>query len=317
MIKKTLLLIAFIAIPAWILGKFFPMPGGPVFAMLLGVTIAPFAAKWGVAGMSQKISKKALLWSVIMLGLGIDPQKLVALGKNTWIFMVITVCFGLVVTSIFARIIGLRGPVALLVAVGTSICGGSAIAAVAGVSRAKEAETAQALSTIFLFNIIAAVIFPLSGKALGMDSEHFGEWAGTAINDTSSVLAASFAFGGVAGAIGMGVKMARTLMILPVSLGVSYFMRKQGKSTGSWKKVLPMPAIGFGIAILIHFVFSGAPTQVWQATGVLGQLLMIIALACIGLVSDLSQMWKTGKLALLAGGLGSLSLAIFSYFLHS
>jgi uncharacterized membrane protein YadS len=90
-----------------------------------------------------------------------------------------------------------------------------------------------------------------------MNAEYFGMWAGTAINDTSSVLAATFAYGAVAGAVGMQVKMARTLMILPVSLGVALWMRHQGKVTGSWKKVLPLPGRGFGAALLIRFALTG------------------------------------------------------------
>jgi uncharacterized membrane protein YadS len=315
--RTQYLLIPAIVIIAAVLGHFFPMPGGPVIAMLAGMALAPFAAKSGIVGACRKISKAALLWAVIFLGLGLDIHTIGSLGKNTWVLMIITVCFGLIVTGIYARLLGLRGPVALLVAVGTSICGGSAIAAVAGISKAKDDETAQALSTIFMFNIVAAVAFPLAGKALGLDAVAFGEWAGTAINDTSSVLAAAFAYGALAGAIGMQVKMARTLMILPVSFGVAMFMRKQGKATGSWKKVLPLPAIGFAAALILRFIGNGAPAEIWTGAGFIGQLLMILALGCIGLVSHLGNMWRTGKLALLAGGLGSVSLAVFSYFIHS
>jgi uncharacterized integral membrane protein (TIGR00698 family) len=314
--KLPYLLIPAVCIAAAILGHFFPIPGGPVIAMLLGIALAPFAAHYNIVSMSQKISKKALLWAVVMLGLGLDIHLVGNLGRGTWGFMVLTVCFGLLVTGLLAKRIGLRGPVALLLAVGTSICGGSAIAAVAGVSKAREEETAQALSTIFLYNILAAILFPLVGRALGMNAEYFGMWAGTAINDTSSVLAATFAYGAVAGAVGMQVKMARTLMILPVSLGVALWMRHQGKVTGSWKKVLPLPAMGFGAALLIRFALPDAPPEIWHIAGLIGQGLMILALACIGLVSHLGKMWRTGKRAFLAGGLGWIALALFSYGIH-
>lgn len=314
--KLPYLLIPAVCIIAAILGHFFPMPGGPVIAMLIGIALAPLAARKNIVTVSQKISKKTLLWAVVMLGLGLDMHLVGNLGVRTWGFMILTVCFGLVVTGICARLLGLRGPVALLLAVGTSICGGSAIAAVAGVSQAKEEETAQALSTIFLYNILAAILFPIVGRALGMNAGHFGEWAGTAINDTSSVLAATFAYGALAGAVGMQVKMARTLMILPVSLGVAFWMRREGKVTGSWKKVLPLPAMGFGAALLIRFALPNAPAEIWHIAGLVGQGFMILALACIGLVSHLGKMWRTGKRAFLAGGLGWIALALFSYAIH-
>lgn len=304
--------IALVCIAAWGLGGLWPMLGAPVMAILLGAALAPLAAKWGIASASQRIAKQALLASVVLLGLGMDLTQASALNASVWGAMVLTVCFSLVATGFFAHWVGLRGPVALLVSVGTSICGGSAIAAVAGVAQAKEDETAQALSTIFMYNILAALLFPLVGRALGLAPEAFGVWAGTAINDTSSVLAASFSYGGVAGPVGMMVKMARTLMILPVSVGVALWMRHRGLVAGSWKKVLPLPALGFALAVLVRYLLPNVPANVWHGASQMGHMLMVLALACIGLVSHLGKLWRDGRKALVAGGLGWVALSLFS-----
>jgi uncharacterized integral membrane protein (TIGR00698 family) len=305
-------LLVMVCVVAEVLGRVWPMLGAPVLAILLGASLAPLAARWQIAAFYQRISKQALLGAVVLLGLGLDVTQAGRLEASTWGFMVLTVCFALASTWAFARLAGVRGPVALLVSVGTAICGGSAIAAVAGVAQAKEEETAQALSTIFMYNILAALLFPLAGRALGLAPEVFGVWAGTAINDTSSVLAASFTYGGAAGAVGMMVKMARTLMILPVSVGVALLLRYRGQAAGSWKKVLPLPALGFGLALLVRGLWSDAPGQLWQVAGTLGHGLMVLALACIGLVSHLGNLWRNGRRALLAGGLGWIALALFS-----
>jgi len=307
------LLIIGVCVFAACLGYWWPVPGGPVFAMLLGVVMAPWAERLELVSVCRKISRRALLGSVVLLGLGLDIGATANLDTRAWLYMVATVAFGLLATFALARLVGLHGPVALLVAVGTSICGGSAIAAVAGVAQAREQETAQALSTIFFYNILAAILFPLAGHVLNMDDQRFGYWAGTAINDTSSVLAAAFAFGGTAGAVGMTVKMARTLMILPVSLGVAWTMRRQGKTTGSWKKVLPLPAIGFGAALLVRFAFGTGAEPVWYVANLCGHGLMILALACIGLASPLDKLWRDGRRALAAGGLGWIALACFAF----
>lgn len=309
MTQKRWLLFLAVCLAALILGHLFPLLGAPVIAILIGAALSPWAAQWQLAKPARKLSKHTLLAAVVLLGLSLDSTSLGQLQWRDWLTMIATVLFGLTLTGLAAWFLKVRGTTGLLVAVGTSICGGSAIAAVAGVAHASEEESAQALSTIFAYNILAALIFPLLGHALGLDQEHFGKWAGSAINDTSSVLAATFVYGGLAGAVGMQVKMARTLMILPVSLGVAWQRKRSGKSGGNWTKVVPWPAIGFAIALLVHYLASSAPTVVWSTAAQAGHLAMVIALAGIGLGSPLQALWTHGRKALLAGGIGWIGLA--------
>ena len=187
--------------------------------------------------------------------------------------------------------------------------------AVAGVTRAKDEDVVQALSTIFLFNILAAVLFPIAGHALGLGQHPFGLWAGTAINDTSSVLAATFSYGDEAGRFGMVVKLTRTLMILPVSLFLAFWMRRQNQNSGHLHKVLPWPVIGFTLAAFVHFLVGNAHPQIWHGTAMVGRILMVFALASIGLITNLKEIWKKGRRALGVGALTWAALSLFSLIL--
>jgi len=308
----TVVFLAIVCCAALWLGGLFPLLGGPVLAILTGASLAPLALKSGIVPYCQKVSKYALLGSVVMLGLGMNISQVVSIGGSSIGFMVTTVTFALLASWFFSRLLRLHGNTATLVGAGTCICGGSAIAAMSGIIHAKEEETAQALSTIFLFNIIAAVLFPLLGHLMGVESRVFGLWAGTAINDTSSVLAAAFSYGGESGDVGTVVKMARTLMIFPLGIVIALRQRFYGQQAGSWKRTLPLPAIGFALAIGIRVVVgdSGAPLWEWATTA--GKWLMVLALAAIGLITHLGHIWHNGRRALAVGALTWAALSLFS-----
>ena len=180
-----------VAALALFFGPHLPLLGAPVMALLLGALAAPAMTRLPPAPGLAVVTRYGLVAAVALLGLGMDLSQVLALGPMALGFMVFTTLFALGAAALFARLLGLRGDVAILVGAGTCICGGSAIAAVAGVLRADAKDTARALSTIFLYNIVAAMLFPVLGHALGLEPTAFGLWAGTAINETSSVLAAA------------------------------------------------------------------------------------------------------------------------------
>jgi len=297
---------------AWLLGSHWPVLGAPLAAILLGASLAAKVTHWKLDAWFKGASRKLLLASVVMLGFEMDLQRIFAVGSDIAGFMLATVLFALASAWVFSRLLHLRGNAAILVGVGTSICGGSAIMAVAGVTHAKDEDVVQALSTIFLFNILAAILFPIAGHALGLGQHPFGLWAGTAINDTSSVLAATFSYGDEAGRFGMVVKLTRTLMILPVSLFLAFWMRHQNKNTGNFRKVLPWPVIGFTLAATVHFLLGNAYPGIWHTTAFTGRLLMVFALASIGLVTNLAEIWRKGRRALGVGALTWVALSLFS-----
>jgi uncharacterized membrane protein YadS len=205
-------------IAAW-LGSLLPVVGGPVFGILIGMLLGN---TWGrpapaVPGILFS-SKKVLQWAVIVLGAGISLGQVWHTGVESLSVMLITLAAAFLAAYGFGRWMGVPSNLKSLIGVGTAICGGSAIAAVSPIVEAKEEEIAYSISTIFLFNVIAVLIFPPLGHWMGFSDEAFGLWAGTAINDTSSVVAAGYVYSDAAGEYATIVKLTRTMMIIPICL---------------------------------------------------------------------------------------------------
>jgi uncharacterized integral membrane protein (TIGR00698 family) len=187
-----LLLALSIAFPAWYLGKQFPIMGGPVFGILIGIIIAfwkrPSFFNEGI----KFTSKKLLQTAIILLGFEMNLYNVFKVGSQSLLVMLFTLSAAFLTAWLLGRILKLKGNISTLIGVGTAICGGSAIAATAPVIKAEDKEIAFSISTIFLFNVAAVFIFPAIGHLINMSDVGFGIWAGTAINDTSSVVAAGY-----------------------------------------------------------------------------------------------------------------------------
>lgn len=232
---------AAIAIPCWFLGEALPVVGGPVFAILLGMLIAIWwkqpsrgAVQSGIAFTAKKI----LQYAVILLGFGLNLAQIAAVGAESLPIILSTIATALIVGYVLFKLLRMDSAIATLIAVGSSICGGSAIAATAPVIHAKDEEVAQAISVIFLFNVVAALIFPTLGNALGMTNEGFGLFAGTAVNDTSSVTAAAAAWDGMhPGSNALDdatiVKLTRTLAIIPITLVLGMWVARRENTAGA------------------------------------------------------------------------------------
>jgi uncharacterized integral membrane protein (TIGR00698 family) len=206
-ISPGVLLCFIIAMPAWFLGKAIPVVGSPVFGILAGMMLSLFfpqltGLNWKSAGFEKGIkmtSKKLLQLSIILLGFGMNLFHVFKVGSQSIMVILVTLTASFVTAYLVGKSLSLDGKVTTLIGVGTSICGGSAIAATAPVIEASDEEVAHAISTIFLFNVLAVFIFPTFGRLLGLSDMGFGMWAGTAINDTSSVVAAGTAWSSAAG----------------------------------------------------------------------------------------------------------------------
>ena len=198
--------------PAWFLGNMFPIVGSPVIGIIFGMLVTMFFPKILSAKLSANVfneaafedgvkytSKKILQYSIILLGFSMNLFHVLQVGTESLSIIICTLTASFVTAYFAGKMLGLDNKMTILIGVGTSICGGSAIAATAPVIKAKDADVAHAISTIFLFNIIAVFIFPALGTAFGMSDVGFGMWAGTAINDTSSVVAAGAAWSNMVG----------------------------------------------------------------------------------------------------------------------
>ena len=265
---KGLLLCLLIAVPAWFLGTAFPIIGGPVIAIILGMIVTLFIKdKSSVQDGINYSAKKILQYAVILLGFGLNLSVILDTGKQSLPIIICTIATSLILAYFLSKVMHIPARIATLVGVGSSICGGSAIAATAPVIDADDEEVAQAISVIFFFNVLAAVIFPHFGNFLGFDQtsgEAFGIFAGTAINDTSSVTAAAstwdnmFALGSATLDKAVTVKLTRTLAIIPITLVLALYRTKKEKSSSgssvSLKKIFPFFIIYFIVASIITTV---------------------------------------------------------------
>lgn len=305
---KGVLFCLIIAIPATLLGKQVEVVGGPVFAILFGMVLAlvfPKNRREPLAAGVTYTSKKVLQYAVILLGFGMNLSQILSKGAQSLPIIVATISTSLVIAFVLCRVMNVPGKIATLVGVGSSICGGSAIAATAPVIDADDREIAQAISVIFLFNVIAALVFPTLGGMLGLTNEGFGLFAGTAINDTSSVTAAASAWDSMHPGANVlesatVVKLTRTLAIIPITLVLAcwqmHLARKAGgdaKSTFSLKRAFPMFVLFFVLASVITTVFQ-LPVSITAPIKELSKFFIVMAMAAIGFNTDIVELVKKG-----------------------
>ncbi len=305
-----------IAVPSWLLGKLVPVIGGPVFSIVIGMIIALFwtpgaICKPGVGFTSKKILQTA----VVLLGFGLNLNVVLQTGRQSLPIIVCTIATSLVVAFFLHKLLHIDSNTSTLIGVGSSICGGSAIAATAPVIHADDEDVAQAISVIFFFNVLAALLFPLLGKAIGFDSssgESFGIFAGTAVNDTSSVTAAASTWdsmwnlGSQTLDKAVTVKLTRTLAIIPITLVLSLIQaKKEGRGDGGFKlkNTFPMFILWFVCASLLTTicVSLGVPSSAFKPLKELSKFFIILAMAAIGLNSNVVKLVKSGGKPLLLG----------------
>ena len=314
---KGIILCLAIAVPAWLLGKLAPVVGGPVIAILLGMVITVFFKEKGAFDTGIKFtSKKILQWAVILLGFGLDLNVVLETGKQSLPIISCTIAVSLIIAFLLHKWMKIPSNISTLVGVGSSICGGSAIAATAPVINADDEEVAQAISVIFFFNVLAAVIFPTMGSFIGFDTtsgEAFGIFAGTAVNDTSSVTAAASTWdsmwnlGSATLDKAVTVKLTRTLAIIPITLVLAFMTTRKNKNEEnkkvSLKKIFPFFILYFIAASLITTIATaaGVDSSVFSPLKDLSKFFIVMAMAAIGLNTDIVKLIKTGGKPLFMG----------------
>ncbi|MEU4193340.1 putative sulfate exporter family transporter [Kribbella sp. NPDC026611] len=339
---RGLLIVAAITAIAVPLGRLVPLVGGPVFGIVLGVVAGSAvpvlrAEAWRPG--YEFASKTLLQVSIVVLGTGLSLQQVAKVGVSSLPVMLGTLAIALGGAWLFGRLLGVRGDTQTLIGVGTAICGGSAIAAATAAIGAKRSSVAYALATIFTFNVVAVLTFPPLGHLLGMSSEAFGLWAGTAVNDTSSVVAAGYAYSQAAGDQAIVVKLTRSLTLIPIVLTlVALKIRRENRaaqalhrddhdyegSTAStrrplpWKKLFPLFLVGFVAAAGLRS--AGVVPDSWSSTlSLISTCLITAALTAIGLSLRPRELRDAGPRPLLLGAilwalvaLGSLGLQAFT-----
>ena len=281
--------------------------------MLLNALLKPAHLNFMAPGL-KFTSKKLLKLAIILLGLSLNITTILNVGKMSLLVMVFTLltCFG--GGYFIGKALGLNWKLSNLISAGTGICGGSAIAAIAPTIDAEDNDIAYAMSATFLFDMAMIVLFPIMGRALGMTDQAFGIWAGTAVNDTSSVVATGYAYSEGAGDYATMVKLTRTLSIIPTVIAFAFInlglKRKAAaaaqKDAGELKanfsitKIFPWFILGF-LALAMVASFAPVPAQVVSATKGISKFLMVCALAAIGLNTSFASMKKAGIRPMLHG----------------
>ena len=302
---QGILLCLGIAIIAYFLGNLLPLIGGPVFGIMIGILMRNIDSK--VKSIESGInfsSKKVLQAAIILLGCGLNLNEIYHAGISSLAIIITTIAAALLTAYFLGRFLRVDFGLKSLIGVGTAICGGSAIAAIAPVIEAEEKDISYAISTVFLFNIAAVFIFPPLGHLLGMTEPGFGLLAGSAINDTSSVVAAGYVYGNAAGDYAVIVKLTRTLMIIPIALLFVWLMiirhkkaheGKTGKSHKKFNLVKIFPWFILGFLLLATLKTSGwVDEKAMNFLKEAGKFLIIMALAAIGLKTDIRQLFHTG-----------------------
>ena len=311
-----ILLCLLIATPAWFLGKTFPLVGAPVFAIFIGMIVNTFYKDRAKTGAGIKFTSKYILqFAVILLGFGLNLSQVLMVGTTSLPIILSTITTSLLCAWLLQKKFNLDSNTATLVGVGSSICGGSAIAATAPVIKADEEEIAKAISVIFLFNILAALIFPTLGDLIGLSNNGFSVFAGTAVNDTSSVTATATTWDSIHNSNTLEgatiVKLTRTLAIIPITLGLSFYQiykqKQQGASSHekvSIKKVFPIFILFFVLAsILTTFLTKNRiNTDIFHYFKILSKFCIVMAMSAIGLNTDIIKLIKTGGQAIFLGG---------------
>ncbi len=316
---KGFLLCLCIAVPSWFLGKQFPIIGGAVIAIIAGMIITIFIKNKTPFETGVKFtSKKILQWAVILLGFGLNLNVILQTGKQSLPIIVSTITVSLIIAFVLHKAMHIPGKISTLIGVGSSICGGSAIAATAPVIDADDEEVAQAISVIFFFNVLAAIVFPTFGKLIGFSTvsgEAFGIFAGTAVNDTSSVTAAASTWDNMWGLgsatldTAVTVKLTRTLAIIPITLVLAFLRTRREKADGaegkkvSLKQIFPMFILYFIAASIITTisVSCGVDSGIFSPVKELSKFFIVLAMAAIGLNTDIVKLIKTGGKPILMG----------------
>lgn len=302
------------------IGSFsFEVIGAPVFAIVAGMIITAvfgsFASDDRVKDGITFTSKKILQWAVIILGFTLNIKTVLAVGGKSLPVIIATIATSLIAAYAMCKLLKMDKKVSILVGVGSSICGGSAIAATAPVIDADDEEIAQSISVIFLFNVIAALIFPTFGNAIGLTNDGFALFAGTAVNDTSSVTAAASAWDSMKGTEGLvlaqatTVKLTRTLAIIPITLVLALIRTKEAKKEGtngtkvSLKKIFPWFILYFVAASLITTFAALLPESNFTAfyndyfvhgAKWLAKFFISMAMCAIGLNTNIVTLIKKG-----------------------
>lgn len=315
---------------AWMAGPYVPLAGAPLVALAAGAVLRntrglPGSWRPGVDFTVTRLLRLA----IVLFGATLSLREVLATGGRALLLIAVTVLMALLFTYLFGTWLRAPGRLTGLIGVGTAICGATAIITVGPVLQSSADEIAFAVTTIFVFNALAVAVYPILGHLLALPDQLFGLWAGTAIHDTSSVLAAAYAYSDPAGQVATVVKLTRTLMLVPVALSVAFAVsyRRAGVRRGTSTpesagteaarapvriaSIFPWFVLWFAGAALLHSA-DLLPPDLIRTLGIAGKFLVIMVMAAVGLTADAAAMRRLGARPLLIGLFASVLIAVLS-----
>ena len=320
---------AVLGLGAWLAGPYVPLAGGPLVALAAGAVLGnlrgvPAAWRPGV----EFTVKRLLRLAIVLFGTTLSLGEVVATGGGALLLIAVTVLTALAFTTSFGAWLHAPARLTGLIGIGTAICGATAIITIGPILQSSAEEITFAVTTIFLFNALAVAVYPVLGHLLGLSDRLFGLWAGTAIHDTSSVVAAAYAYSDPAGQVATVVKLTRTLVLVPLALavavGVSYRraaeVRRGNAGTGEGQTagapvriaaIFPWFVLWFAFAALLHSMGMLPPALV-RGLGIAGKFLVVTVMAAVGLGADAAAMRRLGMRPLLIGLAAAVVVAVLS-----
>ncbi|MCQ4924268.1 putative sulfate exporter family transporter [Tissierella carlieri] len=296
-----------------------------VFSLLLGMAINPIISNYNILneGMSF-VSKKVLRLAIILMGATLSFSQVFEVGKYSLIVMTFTLFAAFAGGYYLGKLFNMNWKLSGLISAGTGICGGSAVAAIAPTIDAEANDIAYAISATFIFDIVMVVLFPIAGRYFGMSDLGYGLWTGTAVNDTSSVVAAGYAFSDAAGNFSLIVKLTRTLSIVPAVLVFSFINERLNskynisnakKEKIDLKKIFPWFIVIFLLMVGIKslgIISASASTKI----SIVSKFFMVMSLGAIGLKTNFKEVSKSGFLPMLHGFIISLLVVVVSFMVQ-
>lgn len=277
--------------------------GSSVLALILGMILNPFVEKIPQAkGGVKFVSSRVLKLGIILMGITLSFSQVLMVGKYALMLMFFTLLTAFGGGYILGKLFKVNWKLTSLLSISTAICGGTAVATVGPVIEADDRDIAYAISATFLFDILTVIMFPWIGQMLGLSDTSYGLWVGTAVNDTSSVVAAGYGFSEIAGSFAVIVKLTRTLFIVPIVLVFSYINAKtkidanngsKANSKVKIRSIFPWFILLFLVMVTVKSL-GILPDNAVTAISFLSKLFMVMALAAIGLKTSISEVKGVG-----------------------
>jgi uncharacterized integral membrane protein (TIGR00698 family) len=301
---------------------------GGVFALLLGMLLNPLIVKYGFFKKGIVfVSKQVLRLAIILMGTTLSFSQVFQVGKYSLFVMCFTLATAFGGGYLLGKVFGMNWKLSGLISAGTGICGGSAIAAIAPVIDAEDRYVAYAISATFIFDVLMVILFPIAGRYFGMSDMGFGLWTGTAVNDTSSVVAAGYAFSDAAGSFSVIVKLTRTLSIIPTVLVFSFANERLNakgatnsenndavtqKKKINWGKIFPYFILAF-LGVVAIKSMGLVSENVSKNVSMFSKFFMVMALGAIGLKTSYREVFLSGFKPMLHGFIISALVVVVSF----